>query len=198
MIQSAEAASMPAAVSATEAAAVMIEISKLMTELCEIVEAETDLVRAGRVAAAAKAAERKGELARAFMRNAARMHAGGGYLASAAPALLDALRRQHEHLCAKLHVNLTVLATARAVSEGILRGVSNQLAKRSTVQTYGASGRHHITAVHPAVPIAVSRSLNINRQIAAGCKDARSLNAVHRPGAKQSGSSQSAATGLRS
>jgi len=45
------------------------------------------------------------------------------------------------------------------VSEGILRGVSNELARRSTVQTYGASGRHHTQARRAATPIAVSRSL---------------------------------------
>jgi hypothetical protein len=149
----------PAIASAAEAAAAMTEIGKLMSELCDIVEAETDLVRAGRVTASAKVAERKGELARAFMDNAARMRASSGYLARAAPPMLDALRRQHEQFRTKLQVNLTVLATARAVSEGILRGVSNELAKRSTVQTYGASGRHHTEARRPATPIAVSRSL---------------------------------------
>ena len=149
----------PAIASAAEAAAGMTEIGKLMTELTEIVEAETGLVRAGRVTSAAKVAERKSELARAFMDHAARVRTSTGYLARTAPPLLDALRRQHEEFRAKLQVNLTVLATARAVSEGILRGVSNELARRSTVETYGASGRHHTQARRAATPIAVSRSL---------------------------------------
>jgi hypothetical protein len=51
-----------------------------------------------------------------------------------------------------------VLATARAVSEGILRGVSNELARRSTLTTYGASGRRRVPAA-TAMPIALSRSL---------------------------------------
>src|ERR1700730_1910059 len=42
-----------------EAAAVLIEVRRLMTELCDIVEEETALVRAGRLTAAAKVAERK-------------------------------------------------------------------------------------------------------------------------------------------
>jgi hypothetical protein len=149
----------PTIASAAEATAIMIEIGKLMSELCDVVEAETGLVRAGRVAASAKVAERKGELARAFMDNAARVRASSGYLARSAPPMLDALRQQHELFRTKLQTNLTVLATARAVSEGILRGVSNEIAKRSTVQTYGASGRHYIQARRPATPIAVSRSL---------------------------------------
>jgi hypothetical protein len=149
----------PPIASAAEAAAVMGEIVKLMTELSDIVATETDLVRAGRVTSAAKVAERKGELARAFMAHATRMRNSGGYLTRTTPRMLDALRQQHEQFRAKLQVNLTVLATARAVSEGILRGVSNELAKRSTVQTYGASGRHHTQTRRPATPIAVSRSL---------------------------------------
>ena len=148
----------PAVVATAEAAAVMIEIGRLMTGLCEAVDAETDLVRAGHVAAAAKVGERKGELARAFMNNVTLVRAGG-HLARVAPPLLDGLRRQHEQLCAKLRINLTVLATARAVSESILRGVSNELAKRSTVQTYGESGRRHVHTVRAAIPIAVSRCL---------------------------------------
>jgi len=149
----------PAISSAAEAAAALIEIGKLMTELCDVVDAETAMVRAGRVSSAGKVAERKSELARAFINNASRIRTSAGDLARTAPSLLDALRRQHEQFRAKLQANLTVLATARAVSEGILRGVSNELAKRSTVQTYGASGRHHIQARRPATPIAVSRSL---------------------------------------
>jgi hypothetical protein len=142
-----------------EAAAVMDELGRLMTELCEIVGQETELVRAGRLTSAAKVADRKSELARAFLHNASRVRAGMRHLTHNAPQMLDALRAQHEQFRAKLQANLTVLATARAVSEGILRGVSNEMARRRTVQTYGASGRHQTQARRPATPIALSRSL---------------------------------------
>jgi len=45
------------------------------------------------------------------------------------------------------------------VSEGILRGVSNELARRSTVNTYAASGRREDPAGRTTIPIAVSRRL---------------------------------------
>jgi hypothetical protein len=145
--------------SETEAAAVLSEIRRLMNELCDIVEEETALVRAGHLTAAAKIAERKSELAGAFMARAARVQANVRYLARATPKLLDELRTQHEEFRAKLQINLTVLATARAVSEGILRGVSNELARRLSVNTYGASGRREDPAGRAAIPIAVSRRL---------------------------------------
>jgi hypothetical protein len=142
-----------------EAAAVMAEIGKLMAELCDIVEEETTLVRCGRLTSATKVAQRKAELARAFVDHASRVRASTRFLARATPKLLDALRRQHEQFRTKLQINLTVLATARAVSEGILRGVANELARRSSVQTYGASGRQQVTGRRAAAPIALSRSL---------------------------------------
>jgi hypothetical protein len=145
--------------SEAEAAAVLIEVRRLMTELCGIVEEETALVRAGRLTAAAKVAEHKSELAGAFMARASRVQASVRYLARATPRLLDELRLQHEQFRATLQINLTVLATARAVSEGILRGVSNELARRSTVKTYGASGRQQDPAGRAAIPIALSRRL---------------------------------------
>jgi hypothetical protein len=142
-----------------EAVAVMDEIGKLMAELCDIVEEETTLVRGGRLTSAAKIAQRKAELARAFVDHASRVRASTRFLSRATPKLLDALRREHEQFRTKLQINLTVLATARAVSEGILRGVANELARRSSVQTYGASGRQQITGRRGAAPIALSRSL---------------------------------------
>jgi hypothetical protein len=157
MLQSASAQKNTIA-SEAEARAVMTELGRLMTELCEIVEQETALVRSGRLISAAKVAQRKSELARAFMNDATRVRASTRYLARQMPKLLESLREQHEEFRTRLQINLTVLATARAVSEGILRGVSNELARRSTVQTYGASGRRLPPGRGEGGEIAMSRS----------------------------------------
>jgi len=145
---------------ASEAAAVAAihETKKAMVQLCAIVEEETALVRAGRLSAAAAVAERKGDLARTFMTHAMRVRGSAHYLARTRPKLLEDLREQHEQFRAKLQINLTVLATARAVTENIVRGVASQLARRSAPHTYGASGRH-IGGRRAGAPIAVSRSL---------------------------------------
>lgn len=140
------------------AAAALIEIARLMSELLDVVEAETALVRGGRLTAAAAAASRKSELARAFMSCVSGLRASRHDLARL-PKLLDQVHRQHQQFRTALQINLTVLATARAVSEGILRGLSAELARRSTVQTYGASGRQQAASRRPAPPIALSRSL---------------------------------------
>jgi uncharacterized protein YicC (UPF0701 family) len=157
MLQS-ETATRHMIASEAEAKAVLTEIARLMTELCDIVEEETALVRSGRLTSAARIAKRKGDLARDFVAYATRVRASTRFLSRHTPKMLEALRQQHEQFRTRLQINLTVLATARAVSEGILRGVSNELARRSTVQTYGASGRR-LDAARTGAPIALSRSL---------------------------------------
>ena len=56
-------------------------------------------------------------------------------------------------------MNLTVLATAHAVSESIMRGVSSELARRATPQAYGASGRATAPGAAAMQPLTVSRVL---------------------------------------
>jgi len=75
------------------------------------------------------------------------------------PDKLEALRRHHDAFRALLQINLTVLATAHAVSEGIVRGVSGEMARHSAPQTYGASGRANQPGRGLAAPLAVSRVL---------------------------------------
>jgi hypothetical protein len=58
-----------------------------------------------------------------------------------------------------MQINLTVLATAHAVSEGIVSGVSGEMARKSAPQTYGASGRPNLPRRAAAAPLAVSRLL---------------------------------------
>jgi hypothetical protein len=58
-----------------------------------------------------------------------------------------------------LKTNLTVLATAHAVSEGIIRGVSGELARKQAPSTYGASGQANTPGPKASQPLAISRTL---------------------------------------
>ena len=69
------------------------------------------------------------------------MKAAREFIAQSLPEALERLRPRHEAFQALLQTNLTVLATAHAVSEGIIRGVSGELARKQAPSTYGASGR---------------------------------------------------------
>lgn len=132
---------------------------EVMTALLSVVERETELVRAGNVREALTLEDRKTELSRRYVAAITRLKANQAYLAKAVPDLLTALHRHHDVFRAMLQVNLTVLATAHAVSEGIVRGVNGEMQRRNAPQTYTASGQRSVPSPRHAAPLAVSRSL---------------------------------------
>ncbi len=145
--------------SAPEAELLIGHIADVMDALLGIVEEETALVRAGKLAAAAALEPSKQELSQLYLADATRLRAAQEFLARTMPDVLEALRKRHELFHALLQVNLTVLATAHAVSESIMRGVSNELARKATPQGYGASGRSVTPSPASLQPLTVSRVL---------------------------------------
>ena len=80
-------------------------------------------------------------------------------MARLVPDVLQSLQTQHDALRAALKVNMTVLATAHAVSEGVVRGVNAEVQRRSGPQTYTNQGQHSSSRPRQATPIAFSRVL---------------------------------------
>jgi hypothetical protein len=139
--------------------ALIVHLSGVMDELLAVIEKETALVRAGKLSDAAQLSELKGRLAQAYMTDAGRLKAEPGMAAHLAPGEIDDLRRRHDLFHALLQINLTVLATAHAVSEVIMRGVHDEVARKAAPQTSGASGRPAAPPRSSAQPLAVSRVL---------------------------------------
>jgi hypothetical protein len=144
---------------AAEAEALATHYVEVMENLIGVVQQETDLVREGRLAQATKLAELKGELARLYIADTLRLRANQGRIAVLSPGTIEALKQRHDAFRSLLQINLTVLATAHAVSEGIVRGVSGEMARKSSPQTYGATGRANAPDPRAAQPLAVSRVL---------------------------------------
>ena len=133
-------------------------LTQVMDALVHLVEQETDLVRAGRLRDAAQLEDTKTGLARAYVADTMRLKASRGFLTQAAPDTMRKLGQRHDTFRAVLQMNLTVLATAHAVSEGIVRGVSSELARKDAPTTYGATG-YASSARPPVQPMALSRVL---------------------------------------
>ena len=144
--------------SAAEGAQLIGRLSGVMDALLDVVEEETALMRKGRLRAATAIGARKAELAQAYFADAERLKANAAFLATHAGVPLDRLRARHEVFRGRLQLNLTVLATAHAVSESLIRGVAGEVARRSVPQTYGVSGRANPPGRSAAQPIAVSRT----------------------------------------
>lgn len=142
-----------------EAQQVIGHLSDVMDALIGVVEEETKLVRAGRLSEVKRLGGQKTDLARLYLADTARLQASQPYLAKAAPGVLKVLRERHNTFRSMLQVNLTVLATAHAVAEGIIRGVSNEINRQAAPTIYGASGRQTAPDNRNARPLAVSRVL---------------------------------------
>ncbi len=132
----------------------------VMTSLLGVVERETELVRAGDVRGAIALEGEKSELSRQYVNAISKLKGSRDYLTQSAPDLLAALHRHHDVFRAMLQVNLTVLATAHAVSEGIVRGVNGELQRRNMPNGYTAAGQRAAPSHRSnTTPLSVSRSL---------------------------------------
>jgi hypothetical protein len=145
--------------SQNEAQQVIGHLSDVMNALIGVVEEETKLVRAGRLTEIARLRAEKTNLARLYLADAARVQASQAFLAKSMPGVLRVMRERHNTFRNMLQINLTVLATAHAVAEGIIRGVSDEINRKAAPQTYGASGRQTAPNPRNARPLAVSRVL---------------------------------------
>jgi len=142
--------------SAADTEHALSELNTVLDRLAETIAEETARARTGRVAAMSELSEAKAELARLYAAESTRVKAGIAHLP---PETIEALRKRHAEFRSMLQANMTVLATAHAVSEGVLRGVSGQLARKRAPSTYGASGRANALSPKATQPLALSRTL---------------------------------------
>jgi hypothetical protein len=149
----------PAAISAADARKLAESLMDVMTALLGVIENETALVRAGKLREAIALESRKTELSQRYSSIIAFVRNNQSCLAKASPDLIKALHRHHDTFRAMLQVNLTVLATAHAVSEGVIRGVNAEMQKRAMPQTYTAAGQRSSPYPGRATPLSISRSL---------------------------------------
>jgi hypothetical protein len=156
--QTAAAAARPIATGA-EALEAIRQLDGVVDAIDQIIEQEGMLVRAGRLVEVAQLAARKDEFARRYLADTQRLKASLPRLRGELGQRLDAVKARHGAFLERLQRSLTVLATAHAVSEGIMRGLSQELTRKAAPQVYGASGRPTPARSGYATPLAVSRTL---------------------------------------
>ena len=134
-------------------------LTAIMEGLETVVAQETKLVRAGQLRQATGLGLEKSELSGRYFKAVELLKANSKLLSRLVPQDIGALARRHELLQAELKTNLVVLATAHAVSEGIMRRLSGDLARKACPQVYGASGRASAPDPKRTQPLAFSRTL---------------------------------------
>jgi hypothetical protein len=149
----------PMAATPAEARKLAEHLMDVMSGLLGVIERETELVRAGKIREAMMLEPKKSEFSRRYAGAIACLKVSQKYLTQAAPELLTTLHRHHDVFRAMLQINLTVLATAHAVSESIVRGVNTEMQRRNIPNTYTAAGRRAAPGPRNITPLSVSRSL---------------------------------------
>jgi hypothetical protein len=143
----------------SDAERAIAQVAQLIEQLRGVVEQETQLVHAGEVRKAMPLGAAKSELASKLFSAGEVLKANAKFLLQAAPASVTALRGVQDAFRAVLQKNMIVLATAHAVSEGIVRRLSSDLARKASPSVYGATGRAIAPNPKHGKPLAVSRVL---------------------------------------
>jgi hypothetical protein len=146
-------------VNASTAEKAIADLEGIMDLLEQTLAEETARVRAGKLSDAGSLSEAKLEFARLYAIENDRVRSARDAIVRWIPDAFDRLRKRHNKFQDLLRTNLTVLATAHAVSEGIIRGVSGELARKQAPSTYGANGRALSPSTKASQPLALSRSL---------------------------------------
>ena len=146
-------------VNASAAEKAIADLESIMDQLEQALTEETARVRAGKLRDAGTLSETKIEFARLYAVESTRIRAAKETIERWVPGAFERLRTRHNTFQDLLQTNLTVLATAHAVSEGIIRGVSGELARKQAPSTYGANGRAQAPSSKATQPLAFSRSL---------------------------------------
>lgn len=135
-----------------DAERVLAALSGAMRELEFALESETALIGAGRIRDGLAAEGRKGELAADYMLKLQHAKANVVALGRFAPEALRAFRAKQAEFERAVDRNQTVIATAKTISEGLIRGVCEEMERASRPAAYGARPR----VVERATPLVFS------------------------------------------
>lgn len=138
---------------------VAADLRQAIDQLQRIIEQETELLRSGDMKSSSQLEPKKSEASKFYVTAVMRAQKAQRLMARLLPDTLSSLQSEHEKLRAALQVNLTVLATAHAVSEAVIRGVNTEVQKRTMPQTYTAYGQRTAPNARYAAPMAVSKTL---------------------------------------
>jgi hypothetical protein len=147
---------------APEAQDLVDGVMSTLGTLAHVIGEETQLMREGQINAALSLEPRKTDLAGQYMRGLEIVKANAVALARFAPQDVQRLKGAHTEFTDILETNQAVLATARAVSETIVRDLAKESGRTAQPQGYGRTGYGSVSAPQQrqsAGPIVVSKKL---------------------------------------
>ncbi|MDJ1158460.1 hypothetical protein QNA08_09460 [Chelatococcus sp. SYSU_G07232] len=150
---------LPRVVSEDEAKRLVEGVLATLAALERLIVEETRLVQDGRLADALVHETRKTELAGSYIRELEAVKTNAIALARFAPDALTALKETHQRFAEIIERNQAVLATARAVSEGLIRTLADEVGAAAQPAAYAPAGAGQPARRPRAVPLTLSKSL---------------------------------------
>jgi hypothetical protein len=124
-----------------DAERLVFNVTATMASLERVLETETEHLQAGRIRDGLAQEQRKSELAGAYLRGLEACKSNAVALARFTPEHIETLKLAHSGFRRAVERNQTVIATARSVSEGLVRGLAEEMNRAANPQVYGASRR---------------------------------------------------------
>lgn len=156
---SAKPAPRPQVASKAEAESLLLGLLETMDTLLYVIQAESSLVRLGRTLEAGRMSADKAELARRFVVAFQKVQSDAKAIRKLAPELVDRVIERHHAFRAELQLNMTVLATARAVAEAVMQEIGDAVARQDSPIAYERKGALKRTTARTAKPVAISRTV---------------------------------------
>lgn len=129
----------PALADAATAESFVAAFAGTMDELARLLDEEAAHLAAGRIRQGLSREERKSQLSAGYLLGLEHAKQNAVALARFAPRTVGRLQAAQVALRDAVHRNQAVVATARAVSEGLVRGVADEVARQSRPRGYGAA-----------------------------------------------------------
>lgn len=144
-----------------EADALVEAVLEALAALSHVVGEETGLIKAGKLDEAMQREARKSELAGVYMKGVEQIKLNAVALARFAPEKVKRLKAAHLAFQDLIELNQTVLATARAVSESIVRDLAAENNRPMRAGGYGpaATVGAGVFARPNSGPLVISRNL---------------------------------------
>lgn len=137
-----------------EAQALVTSAVEALDALEPLIDEETRLFRAGKAREALSLALQKNEAAQIYTRCLEALKNNAIAIGRFQPDELDLLRSRHEAFSSKMALNMAVVATARTVSEGLLRDLADSIGQNASPKTYARGG---VTRKPGTAPLSLSK-----------------------------------------
>lgn len=137
-----------------EAEALVASALVALDRLEPLIAEETRLFKIGKVRDALRFALEKNEAAQGYTRCLEALKTNAIAIGRFQPGQLGELRGRHEVFSSSMALNMAVVATARTVSEGLLRDLADTMGGNATPKTYFRGG---VARKAGTAPLAISK-----------------------------------------